>query len=550
MIQDDIMNTASWVVLWSLWAARFVRQPTMPVHTEGGWLRGFFTPDGSHIQYLAIPYATHPEKRFQAPGPAPIWRGIFDAVEEYIRCPQRFEPGIVKGQADCLIVNVYTPPDATPASNYPVMVYIHGGGFFEGSSSIFLYSGDYLVSKKVILVSFNYRLHIQGNLCLRIKEAPGNAAMKDQVAALKWVQRNIKAFGGDPDNVTLLGISSGSICVSYHIISPMSKGLFHKAIMQSGSSLAPWALQVRPIYAASLSIKSMGYTTQDPHEIYNMLLEKTDEELIFARVPRQEGTILISELLYMPCVEKELEGEEAFLTDLPFNLLSKGEYNKVPMIIGHTNEEGLFMVAMENRATISEIMFEKSLPKDLMIPSEHVRKEIGGKLHKFYMGDKNISYDTIVSLSRFYGEAHFVYPILEEIELYLKTNKKPVYSYVFSYDGWRNLAKWSTLSWALWSAPGATHADDLFYMFSQPMLPSLCESKMIDKMTTMMTNFAKHGDPTPEPSELLPVRWLPVNTSSAQCLVIDAQFSTAPLYTSDSLEYLREVYSKYRRKGD
>ncbi|XP_039759292.1 cholinesterase 1-like [Pararge aegeria] len=545
------MKASSWLVLWSLWAARFVQQPTMPVRTHGGWLRGLMAPDGSYKQYLAIPYATIPENRFQAPDKAPTWRGVFDAVEEYIRCPQRFsEEGMVLGQEDCLVLNIYTPAESTPSSKYPVMVFIHGGAFFEGSATTFLYSGGYLVRKKVIFVTFNYRFNIQGHLCLGIKEAAGNAGMKDQVAALKWIQRNIKAFGGDPDNVTLFGVSSGAASVSYHMLSPMSEGLFHKVIIESASSLAPWAFQFRPVYTASLLTKAMGYTTEDPYEIYNILLEKTDEELVRTRVPRQIGNTKVSEPLYSPCLEKKIVGEEAFLTDLPFNLLSKGKYNKVPMIIGRNIEEGLFLAGMENVTSINNMRVEKSLPKDLAIPNEDVRNEIVKKLERYYMDNKNISYETIGNLSRLLGEIFFVYPVLEETELHLENNDSPVYTYVFNYDGWRNMAKFSLLSWVLCSFPGATHADEMFYLFSQPMLPSMFESKMIDRMTTMWTNFAKYGDPTPESTALLPVKWTAANKSSPESLVIDAEFSTAPLYSRESLKYLREIYSKYRRKED
>ncbi|CAH0713061.1 unnamed protein product, partial [Brenthis ino] len=537
-----------WIILWSLWAARLVRQPTVPVRVTGGWLRGDVAHDGSHKKYMAVPYATHPAKRFLAPGPEPTWLGMFEAIEENVRCLQRIGASWLVGQEDCLILHIYTPMDATPTSKYPVMVYIHEGGFYEGSNSRVVHGPHYLVRKGVILVAINYRLTTQGFICLRIKEAPGNAGMKDQVAALKWIKRNIKEFGGDPSSVTLFGISAGATSISFHMLSSMSKGLFHRTIIQSGSSLSPWALQFRPVFMASLLTKVMGYTTEDPYELYEILMNTSDRDLIVNRVPRRENNIIISEVLHTPCVEHEIEGVEPFLTDLPYNLLSKGEYNKVPTMIGVTKEEGLLFANMENTTTIPKLFFEKAIPKNLHAPLE-IRKEIGKKLNKFYMDDKNITTENLLNLSRFHGELYFTLPTLEETELLLESNCYPVYSYIFSYDGWRNFLKFS-LSFGLNKIKGATHADDLFYVFDQLFVPIFFENKMIDRVTTMWTNFAKYGDPTQQISDLLPVKWLPTNKTSPHSFVIDEEFSYSPLWTSDSLKYLREVYAKYRRKED
>ncbi|CAH2089923.1 unnamed protein product [Euphydryas editha] len=538
-----------WVVLWSLWAARLVRQPTLPVRVTGGWLRGAVAPDGSHKRYLAVPYATHPVKRFQVSGPEPTWRGVFEAVEENVRCLQRVGNSILIGQEDCLTLNIYTPVDASAHSKYPVMVFIHGGGFFEGSSSSFLYGPEYLVSKDVILVTINYRLNIQGFLCLRIKEAPGNAGLKDQVTALKWVQRNIEAFGGDPNSITIFGESAGAASVSFLVLSPMAKGLFHKAILQSGSSLSSWAFQFKPVYMASLLTKVMGHANDDLYEIYNILMKKSDRDLIISRVPRREGNTIISELLYTPCVEDKISGTEAFLTEAPYDLLSEGRYNKVPIMIGLTSSEGLLFAGMENDTTIANIKFEKSLPKTLEVFDELKRIEIGKKLKEFYLGESEISINTLVNISKLHGDLYFNLPVLAETELYLNTSDHSVYSYVFSYNGRRNLPK-LTLGYGLNNAPGATHADDLFYLFQQPFLPTFFENKMINILTTMWTNFAKYGDPTPESSALLPVKWLPTNKTSPHSFVIDTEFSTTPLWFTDSLKYLRDIYSKYRRKKD
>ncbi|XP_041984348.1 esterase FE4-like [Aricia agestis] len=536
-----------WLVLWSLWAMRLARQPSPAVRVSGGVLRGEVVPDGSHVRYLNVPYATHPELRFQGPAAEPTWVGVFDAVEENVRCLQRIGKTFMIGRRECLTLNIYTPNQVANKPK-PVMVFFHGGGFFTGSASNLLYGPNYLVAKDVILVTVNYRLNIQGFACLKIKEAPGNAGLKDQLAALKWIQRNIKVFGGDPDNVTIFGESAGSVSVSFHVLSPRSKGLFHKAIMQSGSSLSSWALQFKPVWMASLMTKTMGYDAKNVTDIYNILMSKTDIELIVTRVPRRENNTIISELLYSPCVEEEIDGVEAFITETPYNLLSKGNYNKVPIMLGYNGAEGLLFMGMENDTTIPYINFEKSIPKSYRIPSKAELKKMGEKLEKLYLdGDKTNK--NLSNLAKFHGEVYLTHPILEETELYMKTNDQPVFSYVFNYDGYRNIPKLS-LERQLSQVPNATHADDLFYLFSQQLIPAFLEHKAIDRLTTLWTNFAKYGDPTPQPTELVPVKWLPATTSQPQSLFIDEEFSTIPLWPSESLRYLREVYRKYRRKED
>ncbi|XP_014364664.2 esterase FE4 [Papilio machaon] len=544
-----------WVVLWTLWAARLVPQRTPEVQVSGGALRGAVAPDGSHRQYLAIPYATvGPHNRFQAADPEPKWNGVFDAVNENVRCPQRKGKSFVTGRENCLTLNVFTPLEAGQAGGelLPVMVFIHGGGFYDGSSSRHVYGPQYLVTKGVILVTVNYRLNLQGFACLRIKEAPGNAGLKDQVAALKWIRRNIAAFGGDAENVTIFGESAGAASVSYHVVSHMSQGLFHKAILQSGSSLAPWAMQYRPVYMASLMAKVMGYETENAREIYDIFQKKSDAELIVTRVPRLEGNVILSECLYVPCVEDRIEGVEPFLTEYPYDIYRKGYYNKVPMMIGFNSEEGYLFSSMENDTTIPKIKIEKSLPKDLTFPTEEERRRVAAQLQRLYFGDKEISQETLLQLAKYQGEAYFVNAVIEEIEYLLETNDKPVYSYIFGYGGNRNLAKFFSGE-PYRSAPDASHADDLFYLFSQGVLPSLFENKMIDTMTTLWTNFAKFGDPTPtslpEGADGVPaLRWAAAGDADPRALFISEELRMTPLRYTETLKFWKTVYRKYRRK--
>lgn len=430
----------------------------------------------------------------QAPGPEPKWKETFEAINENVKCHQRIGDNAVIGREDCLVLNIYTPLNSYFDDRLAVMFFIHGGGYYQGSGSKFFYGPEFLAPKGVILVAINYRLNIQGFLCLGIKEAPGNAGMKDQVAALRWVQRNIKSFGGDPDNITIFGESAGGASVSFHVISPMSKGLFSKAIIQSGSSLSSWTLQYRPVYMASLLAKALGHPkVSEPYDIYNTFMSKSDIELIITRVPRKEGNLIISEVLYVPCVERKIDGIEPFLTELPYDIFEKGDFNKIPLMIGVNGEEGYFFVALENSTVIPKISFEKSLPKDLIIPSTKETKAVAEKLNTIYMGEDNITQETLLKLSKYVGDVNFYYPSFTETELILRSTDKPVYNYLFDYDGWRNIPK-LTLAKQFKFAPGATHADELFYLFNLCVLPSqLFENKMIERLTTLWTNFVKFG---------------------------------------------------------
>ena len=147
--------------------------------------------------------------------------------------------GFHVGQEDCLFLNVYTP--VASEGLLPVMVYLHGGGFVAGEGSSTMYGPHFFMDEGVLLVTVQYRLGIFGFLSTGQEEAPGNLGLWDQREALVWVKDNIAAFGGDPDRVTLFGESAGSMAVNFHLVSPQSRGLFHGAILQSGTDLGPGA---------------------------------------------------------------------------------------------------------------------------------------------------------------------------------------------------------------------------------------------------------------------------------------------------------------------
>ncbi|MFX0557477.1 carboxylesterase family protein [Maribacter sp. CXY002] len=218
---------------------------TPKVKIELGSIRGIHE-DGVDI-FKGIPYAAPPVGAFRWRAPQPItpWEGELDASEYGPNCAQSGwggAPGtIVEGSSeDCLYLNLWKPASANAGSKLPVMVWIHGGGFVGGSGSGPGIAGNKFAKKEVILITINYRLGRLGHFAFPAlsvenpEEPKGSYAYMDQIAALKWVQKNVDAFGGDPDNVTIFGFSAGGVSVHSLMTIPDAKGLFHKGISQSG----------------------------------------------------------------------------------------------------------------------------------------------------------------------------------------------------------------------------------------------------------------------------------------------------------------------------
>ncbi len=312
--------------------------------------------------FLGIPYAASPtgQLRFRAPQPPPSWDGIreaaaFSATPPKPSYPAPFdrllpEPSI--DGDDWLTVNVWTP-DTDARAQLPVMVWIHGGAFSNGNSAIPLYDGHAFARDGVVLVSINYRLGIDGFALL--PDAPANRGLLDQIAALEWVRENIAAFGGDPANVTIFGESAGAMSVTTLLSLPRARGLFARAITQSGSAQAA----ADPADAAMVTKELSGVLGFDATaaslaqlELPALLAAQVQIRDSLARLPdpaRFSMSVVASSMAFIPVIDGELMAAH------PIAAIAAGAGAAVPLLTGtNTDEHRLFLVPSGMSASISE----------------------------------------------------------------------------------------------------------------------------------------------------------------------------------------------------
>ncbi|XP_051884638.1 fatty acyl-CoA hydrolase precursor, medium chain-like [Pristis pectinata] len=310
------------------------------VWTEDGWLRGQqMEVEGSPRPvsgYLGIPFAAPPvgPLRFAAPQRPQPWTGIRNATSHPPMCLQKIRRVpvhfVVPASEDCLYLSVYTPTTATQhRTPIPVMVWIHGGAFILGRSSIF-YGSALAGFGNVVVVVIQYRIGVAGFLSTGDEWARGNFGFLDQVAALQWVQRNIGQFGGDPQQVTLFGESVGGLSVSLHTLSPLSADLFHRAVLQSGSALMPGVLPPLPTQLAHEAAEIAGCSDTQSQLLLQCLRNKTEDEM-------SQITNSVNDLYQL--IPVVVDGY--FLPEDPQKMFQDGKFRKIPYLLGVTTEEGV-----------------------------------------------------------------------------------------------------------------------------------------------------------------------------------------------------------------
>ncbi|XP_029158362.1 esterase E4-like [Nylanderia fulva] len=468
----------------------------------------------SYNAFRGIPYAKPPvgDLRFQDPQPPEPWFGDRDAsFYRNVSLQNIFwnytigntHREVVIGNEDCLYLNVYTK-DMMPFKKRAVMVWIHGGGFFVGDGTLLIDGPEYIIRKDVVLVTLNYRLGVLGFLNFYTKMATGNQGLKDVVMALTWVQRNMLHFGGDPDNVTIFGQNAGAVMVHYLTISPLAKGLFHKAICQSGAATVPWAFTERDeaINNGIMLAQKLGNATSDSEIALQFLKNIDGRKLTEIKV----DLLLDGIYKFTPTVDSE--SSNPFLPENPLQLLRNGI--TVPIIFGYNSQEGNYFINSlsfrVNEETLKEINsdFEKAIYPRILRQLPQLGITVP-ELRSLYFGNGTVSKETIMDLSDFIGDQYIYRGIMQAIDTQMNSNvvNQSTYLYRFSYESETSLLKNLFIAYSL---PGTSHFEELGYLFYphviglrhyvRPFAHGTPDYKIMEYLTQMWTDFAKTGNPT------------------------------------------------------
>ncbi|XP_073820631.1 alpha-Esterase-10 isoform X1 [Musca autumnalis] len=511
----------------------------------------------SYYSFEGIPFAKPPlgELRFKAPVEEEPWEGVLDCTGP---AAVPFQGNMIfkkyKGSEDCLYLNVFTN-DITPSTPRPVMVWIYGGGFQLGEATRDMYSPDYFMSKDVILVTIAYRLGPFGFLSLDDPsvDVPGNAGIKDQIMALKWVQKNIAAFGGDPNNVTLFGESAGGTSTHLCMVSEQSKGLIHKAITMSGSMLCPWALPPQNQWAYRLA-KALGYDGEEKAtEIYKFLKTASPIE-----IQKASPTILSKEekhnrilFAFGPVIEP-YRTKDCIIADSPLEVMKTSWSNDIPMILGGTSFEGLLFhpEVMKRKATLDEVKdCVNMLPLDLSIDKRSTKAhELGLALKKAYFGDEECSIKTMMKFLELCSYREFWHPIYRTALCRMQYARAPTYVYRFDYDSADSNAIRRLLCGD--AVRGVCHGDDMVYlfrfMFSNRMPLDSQDCKVARTMIDIWTSFAAKSDPNCPSLGDIKYEPLPKDTATIKCLNISDKVEFIEL---PELEKIKEVWNSFYPQG-
>jgi para-nitrobenzyl esterase len=498
-----------------------------PVHIETGLVEG--THSGASKVYKSIPYAAPPvgELRWRAPQPALQWNGVRRADKFGPICMQTgvSVPGAASEPVseDCLTLSIWTPAKSRE-QKLPVMMWIPGGGFTQESGSIPLYWGDKLATRGVIVVTINYRVGILGFLAHpemtreSANHSSGNYGLLDQIAALQWIKRNIAAFGGDPDRITIWGQSAGSMSVSLLMASPLARGLYQRAIGESGAYLVP------PAATGS------------------------NEKELFLRGAEAEGVRLASDLGVMSLAALRKLEPERFLKgsnfpmhpiidgyvvpEEPYAAFAAGRQNDVPTLIGSNSDEGRPMIA---GVDVKLATFAEDLGRAFY--GSNVVRDLAADYLKSYPATTDR--EARERRASFERDLRFGWDMWTWARMQTKTGRGKVFSYYFAhlppYPEGSPFADW-----------GAGHWAELPYVFDhlsqQSWAWSDADGALANVMATYWTNFAKSGDPN---GDGMPV-WPAFTAGAERVLHFDNRETAGGVPDLDELRRLDLCYNSLR----
>ncbi|CAN9504826.1 unnamed protein product [Ophioblennius macclurei] len=515
------------------------------VQTEGGSVEGDniqISASRSVDVFKGIPFAAQPGV-FEKPQRHPGWDGILKATKYAQRCLQiSFFQTSTFGSEDCLYLNIWVPQGEKVSSDLPVMIWFFGGGFLVGGSmgpNIFdnyMYNGQEIADKgDVIVVSVGYRVGVLGFLSTGDSDVPGNYGLWDQHAAISWVHRNIKSFGGDPENITLFGESAGGASVSFQTLTPYNKGLYKRAIAQSGVALCAWALNTSPRKHALEVAEKVGCPTDD--RMASCLRSKDPETLTMAGPLIQPGTPDNPTMNYM-YMSPVVDGD--FIPDHPSNLFHNAA--DIDYLSGVNNMDG-HIFAMQDIPFFSSKTKETSV-EDLRRLLTTYTKDKGKEGMEVVFAEYSSPWGsspsqvdikkTGVEISTDYA---FLIPAQSAIFLH-KNNARTgrTYSYVLteqsSFAGPNNLYH----EWV-----GADHADDLQYVFGKPFTTPGAYGERHKALSSYFiaywTNFARTGDPN-KGNLPVPAVWPEFSSNGQEFLDINSKMSSSSVGHYMRLRYV------------
>jgi para-nitrobenzyl esterase len=505
------------------------------VKTANGTVEGTTEPSGVHV-FRGIPFAAPPvgDLRWKAPQPVKNWDGTRAAVQFGPRCAQApiFGDMIFRSNGvseDCLYLNVWTPA-GTGNERLPVLVYFFGGGFVAGDGSEPRYDGESMARKGIVALTVNYRLGVFGFMAHPelTKESPhhasGNYALLDQNAALRWVQKNIAAFGGDPKRVTIAGESAGSIAVSAQMVSPLSKGLIAGAIGESGGMIAPTLPAVPLAEGEAAGVKfaeSVGAAS-----------------LAALRALTTTQILEVAGKLPVGRFPSTIDGY--FLPKAPAEILAAGEQAHVPLLIGWNTEENPARAVLAGNEPTPQ-NFAKVLRTLYGERADDALKAYGAATN-----DEVVKAATDLASDRF-----IAYSTWKWADLHGKTGTKPVYRYLYARPrpapapapGASDTAAPSRTP----SAPrGAVHSAEIEYAMgnltgSKVYAWTADDHKVSDVMHGYFANFIKTGNPN---GAGLP-QWPAANAGAAsQIMRIDVDTRVEADTTRERYLFLDSIYNK------